>query len=117
MRNKDLNTINKIAIYSDMLDRTLSHIRSIQTSSIHKKAFDKTCYQEAEMLHDIVRSLYRPEVTEHDVFFLNSHARYYLEHANEKKYANYNAHKKSIKALFSLVPEHLRDKLEWSGPQ
>ncbi|CDL81250.1 hypothetical protein [Xenorhabdus szentirmaii] len=109
--------MDKIAIYSDMLNRALSYIRDIQSSSALRKAFDKTCYQEAELLHDIVKSLIQPEMTEHDVFFLNDHAKYYLENANPKLHYNYNSHKENIILLFKLVPDHLRDQLEWPGPQ
>ncbi|MDC9606623.1 hypothetical protein [Xenorhabdus griffiniae] len=108
--------MDKITIYSEMLNMALSYIRNIQTFSAFKKAFDKTCYHEAELLHDIVKSLSQSEMTEHDIFFLNNHARYYLENASPKYYNNYNSHRKNIKLLFKLVPEHLKNKLEWQGP-
>ncbi|EST58037.1 hypothetical protein K151_2093 [Proteus hauseri ZMd44] len=72
---------------------------------------------EAELLHNIVISLTEEEMTEHDVFFLNNHARFYLENAHDKKCANYYSHEDDIKKLFSIVPEHLKDKLEWDGPE
>lgn len=109
--------MDKTNIYIDMLNKVLSYIRNIQTLSALKKALDKTCYQEAELLHDIVKSLSYPQMTEHDVYFLNHYARYYLENASPQHFNNYNSHKKNIKLLFKLVPENLKDKLEWDGPE
>ncbi|GKX53886.1 hypothetical protein [Budvicia aquatica] len=109
--------MKKIEIYSDMLWRALYYIRNIQTYSFIKKGFDKSCYLEAELLHDVVKSLPYEEITEHDVDFLNGHARYYLENASEKVCDNYMSHKRNIIKLFDLVPEKLKNKLEWHPSQ
>ncbi|HGN0066533.1 TPA: hypothetical protein ACKRHG_003470 [Proteus mirabilis] len=109
--------MRKISIYSNMLWKSLSYIRNVQTHSCFRKAFDKSCYMEAELLHNIVISLPEEEMTEHDIFFFNSHARFYLENADKRKCTNYFSHEDDIKRLFSLVPEHLKEKLEWNGPE
>ncbi|MDE9557579.1 hypothetical protein KKJ06_19675 [Xenorhabdus bovienii] len=109
--------MRKISIYSNMLCKSLSYIRNVQTHSCFRKAFDKSCYMEAELLHNIVTSLTEEEMTEHDVFFLNNHARFYLENARDKECANYHSHEDDIKKLFSIVPDHLKNQLEWLGPQ
>ncbi|WP_323862231.1 hypothetical protein [Xenorhabdus szentirmaii] len=88
----------------------------MQTHSALTKAFDKTCLLEAQLMHNIVTSLSTTEITDHDIFFLNNHAKDYLESADEKYHNNYNTHKKSIRLLFELVPEHFKEKLEWNGP-
>ncbi|PHM32925.1 hypothetical protein Xsze_03677 [Xenorhabdus szentirmaii DSM 16338] len=100
-----------------MLWKTLTHIRCVQTLSFVRKGFDKSCNLEAELLHGIVLSLTEEEMTKHDIFFLNNQARLYLDNADEIKFRNYSSHKNDIKTLFSIVPEHLREKLEWNGPE
>ncbi|OKP00296.1 hypothetical protein [Xenorhabdus eapokensis] len=109
--------MRKIIIYSNMLNKSLSYIRNVQTHSCFRKAFDKSCYMEAELLHNIVISLTDEEMTLHDIFFLNNHARFYLENTNDKECANYYSHQDDIKKLFSIVPEYLKNQLEWQGPQ
>ncbi|MCC8379896.1 hypothetical protein [Xenorhabdus sp. PB30.3] len=99
-----------------MLRFALPHIRNVQTHGFIRKGRDKSCYQEAELLHDIVSSLKETEICEHDIYFLNSQARYYLENA-DRVCSNYNYHKKRIKMLFELVPDEMRNKLEWKGPE
>ncbi|MGJ0626388.1 hypothetical protein [Xenorhabdus bovienii] len=109
--------MKKNNIYSNMLWKSLSYIRGMQTQSFLKKGLDKSCYFEAELLHSVVLSIREEDITTYDIFFLNNHARFYLDNADEKKCANYNSHEDDIKALFSIVPEHLKEKLEWSGPE
>ncbi len=100
-----------------MLWKALSYIRNIQTQTFIGKAFNKSCYHEAELLHNVVVSLTQEKMTEHDVFFLNNHARFYLENADKRECLNYFSHEDDIKKLFSIVPENLKEKLEWNGPQ
>lgn len=109
--------MKKIEIYSNMLWRTLSYIRNVQTRHYFRKAFDKSCYYEAELLHNVVMFIANKEMTSNDIYFLNNQARFYLEKTNNEECANYYSHQDDIKKLFSIVPEHLKNKLEWNGPQ
>ncbi|CDL81249.1 hypothetical protein [Xenorhabdus szentirmaii] len=109
--------MKKISIYSNMLWKSLSYIRNVQTQYCFRKAFDKSCYMESELLHSVVLSIREEDITTQDIFFLNNHAKFYLENADEKKCGNYNFHKENIKALFSIVPNHMKNQLEWPGPQ
>ncbi|MBG2802985.1 hypothetical protein NA898_15880 [Proteus cibi] len=109
--------MRKIEIYSNMLWRSLSYIRNIQTQTCIGKAFNKSCYYEAELLHNVVISIIEEEITSNDIYFLNNQAKFYLEKANKRECTNYFSHQDDIKKLFSIVPEHLKDKLEWDGPE
>ncbi|MCW9000357.1 MAG: hypothetical protein OQK04_16730, partial [Kangiellaceae bacterium] len=42
--------------------------------------------------------------TEHDIYFLNNQAKWYLENCNEKLSPLYTKNKKRIEALISMVP-------------
>ena len=106
--------MRKIEIYSEMLYKTLTYIRCQQTGSFFSKGIDKTCYMEAEFLHDVIRYINDERINSGDVKFLNYHARYYLEHATQKRYPNYESHKKNIMRLFDMVPNELKSELEWN---
>jgi RimJ/RimL family protein N-acetyltransferase len=71
---------------------------------------------EAEFLHNLYVSILEPEFLDHDIWFLNHQARWFLTHADPKHAAYYYHHRGLIEELFTLVPERLRDKLVWSGP-
>ncbi|MBD2801658.1 hypothetical protein ID854_14695 [Xenorhabdus sp. M] len=100
-----------------MLWRCLSDIRNIQTQTFIGKAFNKSCYHEAELLYNVVMSITKEEMTSNDIYFLNNQARFYLENADKRKCTNYFSHKDDIKKLFSIVPDHLKETLEWNGPE
>lgn len=96
--------MNKNEIYISMLKASLPYIRNVQTAGWLRKARDRSCYLESELLHNVVGSLSSEEFTSKDIYFLNKQARYYLEHATPKDCANYYQHKKNIELLFKLVP-------------
>lgn len=109
--------MKKLEIYSEMLWWSLSHIRNVQTHSFISKGKNKSCGFEAELLHGVVVTLPEEEITDNDIYFLNVQARYYLDNANERICCNYNVHKKNIKRLFEIVPDDLKGKLKWKGPE
>ncbi|QIF93140.1 hypothetical protein [Proteus vulgaris] len=109
--------MKRIEIYSEMLWWALSHIRNVQTHSFIRKGKNKSCGFEAELLHNVVGTLPTEGMNDNDIYFLNVQAKYYLDNANEKICDNYNVHKKNIKRLFEIVPEHLKDQLKWDGPE
>ncbi|EBS7636841.1 hypothetical protein CDR68_24560 [Salmonella enterica] len=106
--------MKKIDIYSEMLWRSLSYIRGMQTCSFISKGMDKTCYMEAELLHDVSKYLSDENMNAGDVKFLNYNARFYLENATPHNYPNYESHKKNILLLFNIVPDELQKNLEWN---
>ena len=65
----------------------------------------------AQLVHDLPVSILEPEFGDHDFWFLNVHARSFLQRCTGDAMI-----RGKIAALFRLVPEDLRDKLEWQGP-
>ena len=60
--------------------------------------------------------MFKPEFTDHDIWFLNHQARYYINSCSPKTSSLYKLIEKKITMLFSIVPENLKSKLQWSGP-
>lgn len=109
--------MNRLDIYVDMLSISLPYIRGVQSHGFIRKIIDKSCYYEAELLHNIVGSLRKSNFCSWDIYFLNNQAKFYLENANEKICPNYTAHKENIKKLFNMVPDNRKRELSWSGPK
>lgn len=99
-----------------MLFWAVPHIRNVQTNSMLTKAFDKSCYEEAELVHNLHVSILEPEFIDHDIWFLNHQARSYMNRAEASKSPCFNAQRELIKELFSLVPDSMQSSLEWNGP-
>ena len=70
----------------------------------------------AEFLHNLFVTILEPEFVDHDIWFLNHQARSFLTHANPDHVVCYYHHERLIQELFTLVPEGLRSKLMWTGP-
>lgn len=100
-----------------MLFWAVPHIRNVQTHSMLKKALDKSCYAEAEFVHNLHQSIFESDFVAHDIHFLNFQARKYVESYPRHKSSCYGAQKKLINELFRLVPTELKEKLEWQGPE
>ncbi|WP_446007718.1 zinc ABC transporter substrate-binding protein [Candidatus Electrothrix sp.] len=104
----------KQEIYTEMLFLALPTIRNIQTQSMVKKAFDRTCLEEAELVHTLHYSILEPAFTDNDIHFLNVQAKNYA--AKGKMSPAYTAQLKLIAELFSLVPFDRATQLHWHGP-
>ena len=104
-------------IYTEMLFWAIPYIRNVQTYSMFRKAFDKSCYAEADLVHNLQVSILESDFVAHDIHFLNVQARYYIESYTRHKSVCYGAQKKLISELFKLVPIEFQDKLEWQGPE
>jgi hypothetical protein len=107
----------KQEIYQELLFWAIPHIRNTQTQSMLAKAFDKSCYEEVELVHNLQVSILEPEFLDHDIHFLNCQARNYTERAAQSNSPCYGAQCTLIEELINLVPEPMRNKLEWSGPE
>lgn len=107
---------DKQEIYKIMLMRAIPHIRNVQSSSMFTKALDKSCYQEAELVHNLYVSILIPEFIEHDIWFLNYQARRYYEQPKSVRSNYYEAQCSSITELFNLIPENMKGGLLWAGP-
>ncbi len=108
--------MKKNEIYIEMLSLALPYIRNMQSQGAEIKAQDTSCFFEAELLHNLMPTLLIPDVVEHDIWFLNHQARYYVVNCNADISPNYHQHLNSIKSIFSLVPPELRAALQWQGP-
>lgn len=106
----------KNEIYVKMLGLALPYIRNIQRLEKKEKILNLSCYLEAELVHNLTVTILEKRFTEHDVWFLNNQAKYYVEKCNEDISPNYNQHLTYIKELFNIVPDDLKSKLTWVGP-
>jgi len=104
----------KQEIYRELLRTTLPYIRNMQSRPFWRRWRDRTVFEEAELIHNIWPSLFEPEFTDHDIWFLNAHAESYFGEAHFSPL--YPQHVALIRELFALVPEVLRSRLLWSGP-
>ena len=108
--------MKKNEIYIDILQVTLPHLRMVANMSWFYELRDRSAIYETELIHGFYYLLSHEDFEDDDLNFLNSHCRYYYENCNAKISMLYNSHLKSFSDLFSIVPEHLKDQLEWKGP-
>jgi hypothetical protein len=109
-------TRSKSEIYLAMLHTATVWIRNLQTAPWWRRAMDPTCYQEAELVHELPKHLLGSEIDEADIWFLNHHARRYLEAPAARRSPNYSHQRNAIAELFALVPASMRSQLNWDGP-
>ena len=100
-----------------MLLWAIPHIRNVQSQSWWRKALNRSCEFEAELVHNLHVSILEEDFVNHDIWFLNAQARFYLEHCNSQISLNYERHQELIVELFTLVPHTFRSKLQWNGPK
>jgi len=77
----------KQEIYSDMLWWALPYIRNVQTRSWLVRARDRSCYFEAELVHNLPNSLLEPEFGDHDIWFLNHQAKWFTEKCSPQDFS------------------------------
>lgn len=106
-------TRGKQEIYKDMLVWILPYIRNVQTNSFWVKGIDKSCYYEAELIHNLPQSMFESEFIEHDLHFLNHHARWYLEKCNDTISPLYSRNEALIRELISIAPQEIKQNLHW----
>lgn len=68
-------------------------------------------------MHNLWPSLWEPEMTDHDIWFLNCQAKTYCEECNERLSPLYPENVNRIRELFGIVPEHFKSGLKWAGPK
>ena len=106
----------KQEIYQEILRFAMAWIRNATGSVDCSPAKLRAIHEEAEYVHELPNLIFREEFTAGDIGFLNVQARTYLERANRTLCMNYNIHRGLIQDLFALVPQELRDQLQWAGP-
>ena len=107
----------KQKIYQDMLFWTLPHLRNVATLGWWHRLRDRSVYFESDLVHNLPSSMFEPEFVEHDICFLNGQARRYCEQCSARISHLYVHQIERIRALFALVPPHLRGRLKWQGPE
>ena len=106
----------KQEIYREFLQFGLPYLRGVRYFRCWQPGRRRALYKEAEFLHDLYVTILEPEFVDHDIWFLNHQARWFLTHADPRLAPCYYHHQGLIRELFTLVPERLRGKLEWAGP-
>jgi hypothetical protein len=102
-------------IYREFLRFGLPYLRGVRYFRWWQTARRRALYVEAEFLQNLYVTILEPEFVNHDIWFLNYQARWFLTHADPRHAAFYYHHEALIRELFTLVPERLREKLEWTG--
>ena len=95
---------SKREIYLDMIRDAVIQSRNAATLTMLQRTLNKSPYYELELVHNLFNSLDNEGFTEHDIYFLNNQAKWYLENCNEKLSPLYTENKKRIESLFSMVP-------------
>ncbi|HCR56652.1 MAG TPA: hypothetical protein DIW62_02745 [Raoultella sp.] len=108
--------MKKNDVYFDILQGALLQIRSVSSHGVFVKARDKSIYYESQLIHDFYQLLRTEDFNGGDIWFLNVHARWYYENCDKKKSFLYDHQLKRISTLFSLVPEKMKEQLQWEGP-
>lgn len=106
----------KNEVYLDMLFWVLPHIRNMYAHSPFYRYKDKSVYYESMLVCQFHSLLVSDEFNDQDVLFLNNQARWYYENCDKTKSILYPSQLERIKSLFVLVPEGIKDRLEWKGP-
>ncbi|MEL7629987.1 zinc ABC transporter substrate-binding protein [Pectobacterium aroidearum] len=109
-----MKKLKKNEIYIKMLLLSIPYIRNMQQ---HKKPSDLSCYYEAELVHNLVYTILTPDFEDHDIYFLNNQARYYIENCSDDISIVYSGQKELISSLFEMVPQEMKSKLLWKGPK
>jgi hypothetical protein len=107
----------KQQLYCEILECILPFIRNIQTHSSWDRWRYGAFYPEMELVHNMHRIVIFPEFTEHDIYWLNSQARIFVNRGNNPVHGFYEPIVAIIAELFSMVPEPLKQKLTWRGPE
>ncbi len=107
----------KQEIYRELLMFGLPYLRTVRSLRWWQSKRRLALYEEAEFLHNLYVSILEPEFVEHDLWFLNHQARRYLADADPRHAVCFEHHRRLIQELVSLVPERLRARLEWAGPE
>jgi hypothetical protein len=74
----------KQEIYREFLQFGLPYLRSVRYVGWWQTARRKALYMEAEFLHKLYVTILEPEIGDHDIWFLNHLAKWFLTHADPK---------------------------------
>lgn len=106
----------KQTIYRELFRLVLPTIRNTQSHGPWHKAWDRSSYLLAELIHNLYYSMFEPEFGDHDVWFMNHQARAFVERASTRTCYPYELICDVLADLFEAAPEGVRSRLEWRGP-
>jgi hypothetical protein len=118
----------KQEIYQQILELSLPYMRTtlapLQGHSVvaavrrmgSATAVDYVCEIGLFVQH-VTPTLFVEEFVEHDIHMLNTHARSFHKREEVKNCPLYLPLVQLIEELFTLVPEAMRSRLSWPGPQ
>ena len=117
----------KQEIYADILGWALPHSRNT-LSQFHKAhkwrllshkdlVYLRGAYEIAEFVHNLCVTILEEEFTSHDIWFLNSQARSFIESNCDEDTPHHSLMAYYIQELFKVVPEDKRQELKWPGPE
>ena len=106
----------KQEIYLRLFGAVLPLFRNVQSQPWWRRLASPNLFLEAELVHKLPKCLIYAEFTEEDVWWMNAQARLYCEKADAKRSPFYDTFLPLIAELFVLVPEVMRTKLNWLGP-
>ena len=92
-------------------------VRWLRVLSRKDQTYLKGAYEVAQFVHNLYVSILEEEFIFHDIWFLNVQARAFIERNSDKTCSLYSLFAYYIQELFKIVPQDLRHKLEWSGPE
>jgi hypothetical protein len=101
----------KQEIYRDLLWWVLPQLRMRPTFRDWFWGQRSRVQELAQLVHDLPVSILEPDFGEHDLWFLNVHAKSYFERCPDDGLI-----RDKVVELFRLVPDRLRGNLKWQGP-
>ena len=104
----------KNEIYTELLKAALPIIRNALTRKIVFGKLRFEAYELSQLIHSLPVNILDEQFDDHDIWFLNEHARDYCQSAQNT--GTFPSVKELIKELFVLVPDDQKSKLEWEGP-
>jgi hypothetical protein len=99
-----------------MLTTVLPWVRNVQTWRWWTRLRERSVRWDSELVHNLPTSILEPDFTDHDLWFLNWQARAYYRGCSSDVSPNYDAKVAAVRRLSALVPDELRDRPEWRGP-
>lgn len=107
----------KQELYLRIFDMILPFLRNIQRQSALQRMKLGAFYDEVELVHNLPRCLTVSEMTEYDVYWLNTQARMFVERGGNKAHGFYDDIVACLTELVAMVPPHLKHLMTWQGPE
>ncbi len=104
----------KQEIYAELLRHSLPMARNALSCRFIYGKKREEAFRICQLTHDLYVSILDDGFTEHDIWFLNVHAREYVNRA--QGCVLYRTVIELLRQLFSEVPAGVRNQLEWPGP-